>query len=101
MNDKHELTQHKGNFSWQKYYGSEAYDAYALADKKNLQGFQHYLSDMLYLLQTKTLSRETVNDRLNVIEQYLNVGHGFDFAKTYYDARAIYDTLIETKQPNK
>lgn len=96
-NEKHKLTQHKGSFSWQKYYGSEAYDAYRLADDKNIQGFQHYLSDMLYLLQTKTLSKQVVNDRLSDIEQYLNVGHGVDFAKSINDARKIYDSLVASK----
>lgn len=96
-NEKHELTQHKGSFSWQKYYGSEAYDAYRLADEKNIQGFQHYLSDMLYLLQTKTLQRDMVNSRLTEIEEFLNVGHGVDFAKSITDARKIYDSLVTEK----
>lgn len=95
--EQHELTQHKGSFSWQKYYDSEAYDAYRLADEKNIQGFQHYLSDMLYLLQTKTLQRDMVNSRLTEIEEYLNVGHGVDFAKSITDARKIYDSLISAK----
>lgn len=95
--EQHELTQHKGSFSWQKYYGSEAYDAYRLADDRNIQGFQHYLSDMLYLMQTKTLSKQVVNDRLTDIEQYLNVGHGVYFAQSITDARKVYDSLIAKK----
>jgi len=85
-------------FSWEEYYGKESYDAYLLIDGRNLEGLSFYIKDMLVLMKEGTLTPYVVNDRLTEIESYLNVGHGYDFAKLIDDSRKEYITM--TNNPN-
>jgi hypothetical protein len=55
---------------------------------------------MICLLREGTLVPNVVDDRLKEIESYLNVGHGYDFAKLIDDSRNEFDQITNKHKNN-
>ena len=100
MQDNRKPFAISNKFSWEEYYGKESYDAYALIDNKNYEGLEFYIKDMICLLREGTLVPNVVDDRLKEIESYLNVGHGYDFAKLIDDSRNEFDQITNKHKNN-
>lgn len=95
MQDNRKPFAFTNKFSWEEYYGKESYDAYTMIDIRNYDGVDFYIKDMLCLLEEGTLMPNVVDDRLKEIESYLNVGHGYDFAKLIDDSRKRFNEITQ------
>jgi hypothetical protein len=88
MNDNYLKTKtpFTSKFDAVTYFEQECYDAYKIIDAKDSSLFYGFLKVLLDNYENGNLMLGVVNDRLYEIESYLQVRHGYLFAKIFEEA---------------